>query len=146
MLVILQANVGVGRVSCVKFSPDGSRFAVASQETEVFVYKFADGPDMNISIVGKFDKHDFPVVSMDWSRNPARDDHYVMHSNSYEFENFLWDAESMDYLEEAHFYRNIKWQSQSCVLGFPAATSTSVFPRFYIFSGRKNADGPKLPI
>ncbi|XP_055338387.1 echinoderm microtubule-associated protein-like 1 [Paramacrobiotus metropolitanus] len=131
LVQLFQANVGQGRVSCIKFSPDGSRLAVASQDSEIYIYKFLEqngdetSTSPTLSILGKFDKHDYPPVAVDWSRNPARDDHYVIHSNSYHFENFLWDAENLDYLEESHFYRNVKWHTQSCIYGFPAVTSVT---------------------
>ncbi|GAU92785.1 hypothetical protein RvY_04823-2 [Ramazzottius varieornatus] len=125
LTLILQASVGKEKVACLKFSPDGTFFAVASQDGEVHIFRLEETEGVSASFVSKFDKHDYPVIAIDWSRNPARDGHYVIHSNSYEFENLLWDALTTEFLEEAHFYRNVKWLTQNCPFGFASATSVT---------------------
>ena len=93
----------------VKFSPDGTSFAVASMDQKIYLYE-----NNNFVLRARAEKHNASILFFDWST-----DSQMVQSDSADFEHLNHNAN-----DGAHFglpsqLKNVDYETYTCVYGWP---------------------------
>jgi len=97
----------------VKFSPDGTSFAVASMDQKIYLYE-----SKNFILRAKGEKHNSSILWFDFSA-----DSQMVQSDSHDFEHLNHNAN-----DGAHFglpsqLKNVDYHTHSCIYGWPVQGS-----------------------
>ena len=105
-------------ISQVKFSPDGSKLAVGSNDNNIDIYTV---PEFNK--VGECRGHSSYITHIDWSC-----DSQFLQSNCGAYELLFWDANTAKQIPSgASMLRDEDWGTWSCVIGWPVQ---GIFPPY----------------
>ncbi|XP_035824705.1 echinoderm microtubule-associated protein-like 2 [Aplysia californica] len=106
---------GNEQIECIQYSPDGSMLAVGSRDNYIYIYQVSDDAK-KYTKVGRCSGHSSFITHVDWS-----EDSQYLASNSGDYELLYWTASSCKQLTNPAVIRELKWATQSCVLGFNTA-------------------------
>jgi WD40 repeat protein len=99
----------------LKFSPDGSVLAVASHDTNIYVYSVAYSMGTcSAKLRCKFGKHNAAVAHLDFSA-----DGKYLQSNCNAYELLFSEVGTGKHLVSAKELRDVQWDSFTCILGWP---------------------------
>eukprot|EP01015_Nassula_variabilis_P006389 TRINITY_DN1486_c0_g1_i2.p1 TRINITY_DN1486_c0_g1~~TRINITY_DN1486_c0_g1_i2.p1 ORF type:complete len:351 (+),score=77.49 TRINITY_DN1486_c0_g1_i2:65-1117(+) len=97
-------------ISDIKFAPDNSKMAVGSHDNFIDIYSVPD-----FKILYKLKGHSSYITHLDWSVDSS-----ALQSNCGAYEILYWDATTGQRNPSgASAYRDEKWCTWSCVLGWP---------------------------
>jgi len=102
-------------IETLAFSPDGGVLAVGTHGMVIALLDVKDG----FKPKGTLTAHNAPVAHLDWSEDGAH-----IQSNCVAFELLFHDIDHKDLSKSkqnpnAHLLKDVKWHSQTCILGWP---------------------------
>ncbi|RUS86563.1 hypothetical protein EGW08_005702 [Elysia chlorotica] len=106
---------GNEQIECIQYSPDGSMLAVGSRDNYIYIYSVSED-GKKYTKIGRCSGHSSFITHVDWSQ-----DSQYLASNSGDYELLYWTASSCKMLTNLNIIRELKWATQTCVLGFNSA-------------------------
>lgn len=103
---------GSEAIDCVKFSPDGRFLAIGSHDNFTYIYQ-VDDEYKKYNRIGRCTGHSSFITHFDWS-----EDSTYIQTNSGDYEILYWNAGVCRQVSNMSIARDIKWHTQTCVLGF----------------------------
>lgn len=97
----------------IKFSPDGTSFATACRDMNIYLYQWPNDIS-NFKKPKVLQGHSSRVLHLDWSR-----DCEYLQSNSSDYEVLYWHAESGCQILSSAALRDVEWETWTCPFGFP---------------------------
>ncbi|KAJ1457506.1 WD40-repeat-containing domain protein [Pelagophyceae sp. CCMP2097] len=104
-------------IRCVKYSPDGKTFAVASTDQKIYLYDAK-----STALRAKCEKHTSPVTHLDFSADSA-----VVQSDSLDYEHLYHHAADGTHVRLPSTLKDAAWQTWSCVYGWPVQGCWAAF-------------------
>eukprot|EP01039_Chlorochromonas_danica_P011314 gene11314-12624_t len=98
-------------INDIKFSPDGTYLAIASADTNIYLYKSEDRKSFKRQAVCR--GHSGAVTHIDFSASSQ-----YLQSNSTDYSLLYWDI-SGNQIKQSFSMRDTIWASFTCVLGWP---------------------------
>jgi len=94
----------------IKYSPNGHMLAMGSFDNKIYVYNVTGGYSLSAMIA----QHSCYITHLDFSEDSA-----WLQSNCAGFELCFFEADTGMYIPAASRLRDVRWDTQNCVLGWP---------------------------
>lgn len=106
---------GNEQIECLQYSPDGTMLALGSRDNYIYIYTVSED-GKKYTKIGRCSGHSSFITHVDWSQ-----DSQYLASNSGDYELLYWTASNCKMLTNLSIIREVKWATQTCVLGFNTA-------------------------
>ena len=109
MSVIHQARDSREWISDAKFSPDGTSFAVGSNDNKIYIYDIKK----DFALRAKCEKHHSYITHFDFSS-----DSMYIQSNCGGYELHFFNAVDGEHVHSPSICKDVTWNTQNCTLGW----------------------------